>query len=163
MEADIKIDDTIYKVPLTKNPLSNLTDSFTTEADFLSESLPSDKPGTLTINDVQYNAYKGSQVVSNVPETSSSMTSYNAHDNQVDTYSTSYSTSPVTFSSTETASLVKILKKLATYSHTHSSSSTGWSGNPDVTVERNTWDCVHHGNCQVHSYRADNCDSSGTW
>ena len=71
MKLKVKVDNNIYSLPLTKNPISASTVStFNNELQFVESVISKDVPGKLTINNVTYSVYRVQNLVSKVPSSS---------------------------------------------------------------------------------------------
>lgn len=164
MNVIIKAEDTEYQVPLTKTPLTDSEISkFDKNVDLLNSVLPTDQPGKLTINDVQYNVYRDGDINSSVPSTSGTTYSHSHSSNNVVGYYQTYTTTPVTFSDDEKKSLVKILRKLAQNSHTHGSSESGADVSTSTDVTSNEYYCTDNSNHSNFTNRGNHCDDGGWW
>lgn len=164
MKLKIKIDNNIYSLPLTKNPVSMSTVStFNNELQFVESVVSKDVPGKLTINNVTYSAYSVQNLVSKVP--SSSGVAYSRIDDKgvCTTETQTYTTIPLTFSKDEMSSLVDILKTLASYSHTHSAEDSSRNIETSTTYDGQEYYCTNHNNNNNHVNKGNHCNDSGGW
>ena len=165
MKLKVKVDNNIYSLPLTKNPISASTVStFNNELQFVESVISKDVPGKLTINNVTYSAYSVQNLVSKVPSSSgvaySSIDDFGVHTTQTQTYTTI----PLTFSKDEMSSLVDILKTLATYSHTHTKKDSYIKNiETSTTYDGQEYYCTNHNNNNNHVNKGNHCNDSGSW
>lgn len=114
--------------PLVTNPIktSEISD-FKNDVDSISQALPVEKPGTLTIDNVTYTAYNSQELQVDVPKSSKHIysTDVEVSDKSSTNTTTTVTVDPLQFSDSERMSLVEILKVLAKASHTHSMTEGG--------------------------------------
>lgn len=114
--------------PLITNPIKESEISeFKNDLDNISQALPIEKPGTLTIDNVTYKAYNSQKLQVDIPGSSKDIFSVDVESsNKTTTYKkTTVTVDPLKFSNDEQLSLVEILTVLARASHTHTRTKGG--------------------------------------
>ena len=171
MNLKLFINRKLYTVPLTQKSISQEElKSFTDDVKLMGDVVKApdivDTPGKLEIKDVKYTVFQGAgKLESKVPKSTKIVYETHHGDNKQESFKLTFTTDPVAFSEEESTSLVQILRKLATYSHTHDP-----KHDPDPeqvgqtkTYNTNDYYCEYCSHCVANQYDVNWCDNDTKW